>query len=45
MPTPPLNQSAHERYVANMLASLRIEKLKPSASIICTSIDAHYLVT
>jgi len=33
MPTPPLNQSARERYVANMLASLRIEKLKPSASL------------
>ena len=33
MPTPPLNQSARERNVANMLATLRIEKLEPSESL------------
>ena len=33
MPTPPLNQSARERNVANMLATLRIEKLEPSDSL------------
>ena len=32
MTTPPLNQSARERNVANMLATLRIEKLEPSES-------------
>jgi hypothetical protein len=33
MPTSPLNQSARERNVANMLATLRIEKLEPSDSL------------
>jgi len=33
MPTPPLNQSARERNVSNMLATLRIEKLEPSDSL------------
>jgi hypothetical protein len=33
MPTPPLNQSARERNVGNMLATLRIEKLEPSDSL------------
>ena len=33
MPTPPLNQSERERNVANMLATLRIEKLEPSDSL------------
>ncbi len=33
MPTSPLNQSARERNVANMFATLRIEKLEPSDSL------------
>ena len=33
MPTPSLSQSARERNVANMLATLRIEKLEPSESL------------
>ncbi len=33
MPTSPLNESARERNVANMLATLRIEKLEPSDSL------------
>ncbi len=33
MPTPSLNQSERERNVANMLATLRIEKLEPSDSL------------
>ncbi len=33
MPTPSLNQPERERNVANMLATLRIEKLKPSDSL------------
>jgi hypothetical protein len=33
MPTSPPNQSARERNVANMLATLRIEKLEPSDSL------------
>ena len=33
MPTPSQNQSERERNVANMLASLRIEKLAPSESL------------
>jgi len=33
MPNPALNQSAREKSVANMLATLRIEKLRPSDSL------------
>jgi len=33
MPTPSQNQSEPERNVANMLATLRIEKLAPSESL------------
>ena len=33
MPTPPINQSARERNVSNMLATLSIEKLEPSDSL------------
>jgi hypothetical protein len=33
MPTPSQNQSERERNVANMLATLRIEKLAPSESL------------
>jgi hypothetical protein len=33
MPTPPPNQFARERNVANMLATLRIEKLEPSDNL------------
>jgi hypothetical protein len=33
MPTPHLNQSARERNVANMLATLRIEKLETSDTL------------
>jgi hypothetical protein len=33
MPTLSLNQSERERNVANMLATLRIEKLEPSDSL------------
>lgn len=33
MPNPALNQSAREKSVANMLATLRIEKLRPSESL------------
>jgi hypothetical protein len=33
MPTPSQNQSERERNVANMLATLRIERLEPSKSL------------
>ena len=33
MPNPTLNQSARQKSVANMLATLRIEKLSPSESL------------
>ena len=33
MSNPALNQSAREKSVANMLATLRIEKLRPSESL------------
>ena len=33
MPNPALNQSARQKSVANMLATLRIEKLGPSESL------------
>ena len=33
MPNPALNQSARQKNVANMLATLRIEKLSPSESL------------
>jgi hypothetical protein len=33
MPNPALNQSARQKSVANMLATLRIEKLSPSESL------------
>jgi hypothetical protein len=33
MPKPALNQSAREKSVANMLATLRIENLSPSESL------------
>jgi len=33
MPTPSQNQSERERNVANMLATLRIERLEPSNSL------------
>jgi hypothetical protein len=33
MPNPALNHSARQRNVANMLATLRIEKLSPSESL------------
>jgi hypothetical protein len=33
MPTPSQNQSERERNVANMLATLRIERLEPSESL------------
>ena len=33
MPTPSQNQSEREKNVANMLATLRIEKLAPSESL------------
>jgi hypothetical protein len=33
MPKPALNQSAREKNVANMLATLRIENLSPSESL------------
>ena len=33
MPNPALNQSARQRNVSNMLATLRIEKLGPSESL------------
>ena len=33
MPNPALNQSARQKSVANMLATLRIDKLSPSESL------------
>ena len=33
MPNPALNHSARQKNVANMLATLRIEKLSPSESL------------